>query len=203
MRTQSSTAKAVDRAIPPVSEYLTETQIREGLRTSFVGRKIFSFGVLKSTQDYALRLAEEGAEEGVVVIAEEQTGGRGRFGRVWYSPPGVGVWCSLILRPKMLPWESPRLTIVAALAAARAIESSAGPSAALKWPNDVLINNRKVCGILTELSAEAESVNFVIIGIGVNVNQAATHFPSHLRHRATSLRIECGHQVSRIKLLQS
>lgn len=203
MREKGDFTAAADRPLSVPSEYLTEERIQKGLNTVIVGRRVYSFNVLKSTNDYAFRLAEEGAEEGIVVVAEQQTAGRGRFGRTWYSPPRVGLWFSIMLRPEMAPWEAPRITLVAALAAARSVCRVTGLPAVLKWPNDVLINTRKACGILTELSAEAERINFVVIGIGVNVNQIETDFPPDIRRGATSLRIECGHTVSRLRLLQT
>ena len=195
--------KTVERVVPSIDEYLTEANIQKDLKTACVGRKIYAFGVLKTTNDYAFKLAEDGAPEGSVVIAEEQTAGKGRLGRTWYSPPGVGIWCSIILRPPLFPWEAPRMTMVAALAAARCIHSVIGLRATLKWPNDVLIENRKVCGILTELCAEIDLVNFVIIGIGLNVNQQREEFPEDIQEKATSLRIECGTKISRIAVLHS
>ena len=200
---ESGSLTTFERVILPSAEHLTEGYIQAGLRTTYVGRKIYAFRTLKSTSDYAFRLAEEGADEGTLVVAEEQTTGRGRFGRSWHSPPGVGIWCSLVLRPRMFPWEAPRITMVAALAVARTIESVTGIPAVLKWPNDVYIHHRKVCGILTELSAEVESINFIVIGIGLNVNQLERHFPQQLADTATSLRIECGGEVSRVRLLRS
>lgn len=184
-------------------EYLTEAIIQKGLTTTFIGSKIYAFGLLKSTNDYAFRLAEDGAPEGSVVIAEKQTAGRGRFGRTWYSPPGIGIWCSVVFRPTLFPWEAPRMTMIAALAVARCIRKMTDLPVVLKWPNDIFINGRKVCGILTELSAEVESISFVIVGIGLNVNQSEEAFPSNLRGTATSLYIECGHTIPRIELCQS
>ena len=189
--------------VPCSSEYLTEAKIHNGLNTRWVGRNIFSFGSLKSTNEYAFLLAEDGAEEGTVVVADEQSAGRGRFGRAWHSPPGVGLWSSIILRPDLFPWEAPKITMVTALAVACAIERTTDLAAVLKWPNDVLVGNRKVCGILTELNAEIDSVNFVIIGMGLNVNQCEWEFPVALRETATSLRIEGGRPFSRINVFQA
>jgi BirA family biotin operon repressor/biotin-[acetyl-CoA-carboxylase] ligase len=187
---------------PDASEYLTEAQIQEGLNTTWVGRKILSFGIVKSTNEYAFRLAEDGASEGTVVVADEQSAGRGRFGRRWHSPPGLGLWFSIILRPTLFPWETPMVTMVAALATAHAIHKATDLTASLKWPNDVLIGQRKVCGILTELNAEIDSVNFVVVGIGLNVNQREWDFPQDIRERATSLCLEKNRRLSRINMLQ-
>jgi BirA family biotin operon repressor/biotin-[acetyl-CoA-carboxylase] ligase len=183
-------------------EYLSETNVQEGLKTSFIGRKICTFGILKSTNDHAWRLAEEGAGEGTVVIAEEQTAGRGRFGRSWASPSGMGIWCSVIFRPSLFPWEAPRMTMMAALAAARAISASTGVPVSLKWPNDVLIEGKKVCGILTELSAETDAVRFVITGIGINVHQREGDFPAALRDKAVSLHMALDGPVSRMQVIR-
>lgn len=203
MNSGNSSISLFEQVVLPTSESLSEKEIQKGLHTSCVGRTIYAFRTLKSTSDYAFRLAEEGADEGTAVVAEEQTAGRGRFGRSWHSPPGVGIWCSVILRPRMYPWEAPRITTAAALGTVRAIHSVTGISAALKWPNDILIHDRKVCGVLTELSAEIESINFVVVGVGINVNQRETQFPSKLRGKATSLRNECGQEISRLRLLRS
>src|SRR5262249_47625594 len=140
-----------------------------------------------STQRLARDLARGGADEGTTVIAERQTAGRGRMGRQWHSPAGENVYCSVVLRPPLAPGAVPCLALVVGLAVIDAVRAVAGLAAALKWPNDVLLEGRKVAGILTELDAEVERVHFVIAGIGVNVN--VTDFPPELAHKATSLRL--------------
>ncbi len=150
---------------------------------------------LDSTQRLARDLARAGAEEGTTVIAESQSAGRGRLGRQWHSPPGVNLYCSVILRPPLAPAAVPCLALVTGLAVADAVRAVTGLVATLKWPNDVLVGGRKVAGILTELEAEIERVRFVIAGIGVNVNADA--FPAELADKATSLRLAAGRPVDR------
>lgn len=153
---------------------------------------------IDSTNLLAADLARKGAAEGTIVVAEHQTAGRGRLGRSWVSPARVNLYASMVLRPAIPPLEVPRLTLVAGLAVAESIRDVA-PSvdARIKWPNDVLIDGRKVAGILTELEAEAERVRFVIVGIGVNLNASAADFPPELATKATSLALATGGQVDR------
>lgn len=150
-----------------------------------------------STNADAFRLAEKGAIEGTVVLADAQTGGKGRRGRVWTSPAGVNLYCSIILRPAIMPHEAPQLTFLSAVAAARAIELTTGLSPEIKWPNDVLVSGKKVAGLLNEMSAETDGINFVILGIGININMTADQFPDDLRHPATSLFLESGVRIDR------
>lgn len=150
-----------------------------------------------STNAEAARLAQQGAPEGTVVIADEQTAGRGRLGRQWHSPPGTGLWLSLVLRPAVPPAACAGMTLTAGVAVAVAIERVTGLAPRIKWPNDVLIGGRKVCGILTEISAEWERVHHLIVGIGINVNQTEADWPPELQNRATSLRLASGAPVSR------
>ncbi len=155
---------------------------------------------LASTNDLAMQMAREGSPEGTVVIAEEQTRGRGRLGRSWYSPKGTGIWMSIILRPTCAPAATTAVTLVAAVAAARAIEIETGLKPGIKWPNDLLLSGRKACGILTEISAELDRVNYLILGLGVNVNHRVDDFAPEISGLATSLRIEVGRRVSRSAL---
>jgi len=138
--------------------------------------------------------------EGVVIFAESQTRGRGRLGRPWLSPPGRGLWLSVLLRPDLRPQEATRLTVATAIATTRAIRRVTGLRAGIKWPNDLLLRGRKVAGILTELAAEQDRVKHIILGIGIDVNQVATEFPAELRSSATSLRIEAGRRLDRAEL---
>lgn len=152
---------------------------------------------LGSTNAEAARLAQEGAPEGTVVIADEQTAGRGRLGRQWHSPPRTGLWLSVVLRPALPPSACAGITLTTGVAVAAAIERVTGLQPGIKWPNDVLIGGRKVCGILTEIAAEWERVHHLIVGIGINVNQTESDFSPDLHGRATSLRLACGASVSR------
>lgn len=165
-----------------------------------VGRDIRVFQETNSTNDVVEKLARDGVDEGAVVFAESQTRGRGRLGRKWISPPAKGLWFSVLLRPDLRPQSATQLTIIAATALARSLRKITGLTPEIKWPNDILLRGRKVVGILTELSAELDHVKYVILGIGVDVNQTAAEFPPELRKLATSLRIEAGHPLSRPEL---
>lgn len=165
-----------------------------------IGRDIRVFQETTSTSDIVEKLARDGVREGVVVFAESQTRGRGRLGRKWDSPARHGLWFSLLLRPKLRPQEITQLTVAAATALRRAIENETGLKPEIKWPNDILIGGRKVAGILTELSAELDRVQHVILGIGIDVNQKASDFPSELRTIATSLAAAAARPVSRSDL---
>lgn len=169
-------------------------------RTRVVGRDIRVFQSTTSTNDIIERLARDGVKEGAVVFAESQTKGRGRLGRKWLSPPGQGLWLSVLLRPALRPQEVTQLTIAAATALRRALHLETGMRADIKWPNDLLLRGRKVAGILTELSAELDRVKHVVLGIGVNVNFDPGAFPPDLRKQATSLKAELGRPVSRPEL---
>ncbi|HEY8517937.1 MAG TPA: biotin--[acetyl-CoA-carboxylase] ligase [Candidatus Binatia bacterium] len=153
---------------------------------------------IDSTNRLAAELARGGAPEGTVVIAEQQTAGRGRLGRSWASPANVNLYCSIVLRPSLPPLEVPRLTLVAGLAVAQAIAATAPRvTPQIKWPNDVLIDGRKVSGTLTELDAETDRVRYVIVGIGVNLNAGRADFPRELARKATSLALASGARVDR------
>jgi BirA family transcriptional regulator, biotin operon repressor / biotin---[acetyl-CoA-carboxylase] ligase len=169
-------------------------------RTKIVGRDIRVFEQTTSTNDLVEKLARDGVKEGVVVFAESQTKGRGRLGRVWSSPTRKGLWFSVLLRPKLRPQETTQLTVAAATALWRAIHAETGLRPEIKWPNDILIRGKKVVGILTELSAEVDRVKHITLGVGVDVNLAATEFPAELRKLATSLQIEAGRPVARAEL---
>lgn len=167
------------------------------LNTRDLGRVVHYREELGSTNELAYRLAQEGAFHGEVVIAEAQTAGKGRRGRSWVSPPGANLTFSVVLRPELPPHRAPELTLVAAVALAEALQDSGAPEAAIKWPNDVQVDGRKIAGILTELSAEADRVHFVIVGIGVNLNMTLDDFPDDVRPNATSLAAERGQHVPR------
>jgi BirA family biotin operon repressor/biotin-[acetyl-CoA-carboxylase] ligase len=168
--------------------------------TRVIGRDIRVFKQTASTSDIAQKLAEDGVAEGAVVFAEAQTQGRGRLGRQWLSPPGKGLWFSVLLRPALPPQQATQLTVAAAVALARAVEIQTGLKPEIKWPNDLLVGGKKVAGILTELNAELERIHSLILGIGVDVNQAAADFPAALRASVTSLRLATGAAVDRPEL---
>lgn len=172
-------------------------EVRAQLESGRVGRRLEFLKMTASTNADAFRLAEDGAVEGTVVLADAQTGGKGRRGRVWASPAGVNLYCSVVLRPTIMPHEAPQLTFLSAVAAARAIEQTTKLTPEIKWPNDLLISGKKVAGLLNEMSAETDGINFVILGIGVNLNMTASQFPGDLRQPATSLFLESGVRVDR------
>ena len=174
-------------------------ELQWGLATKTIGKKIFCYKSIESTNNMAYKSAEDGVAEGAVIVAEHQTKGKGRLGRSWISPGRVGVYLSCILRPDILPVEVPKITLVSAVACAKAIREVTGLKALIKWPNDILIDHKKVCGILTEIKAEQDRVNFVIVGIGINANTSKKDLPAE----ATSLKEQLGEKVSRIKLTQA
>ncbi|HDP79385.1 MAG TPA: biotin--[acetyl-CoA-carboxylase] ligase [Spirochaetes bacterium] len=154
-----------------------------------------------STNHEAAVLADQGAPEGTIVIAERQTRGRGRRERNWYSPAGKNIYFSLILRPSISPAQAPKLTLLAAVAAAETLSVLTGLDVRIKWPNDLLVGDRKIAGILTEMSAGMEAVNHVIMGIGLNINTPPESFPDEIRDIATSLRAETGGDFPRALVL--
>ncbi|WP_100407238.1 biotin--[acetyl-CoA-carboxylase] ligase [Bacillus solitudinis] len=171
------------------------------LETERIGRSISYYDAIDSTQIIAHKLAQEGMEEGHIVIANEQTSGRGRLGRSWYSKGGTSISMSLILRPKLSPQQTPQLTLLSAVAVIRGVKKITGIDCEIKWPNDVLINGKKIVGILTEMQSDPDYVHSVIIGIGLNVNQQTTDFEPDIQRLATSLSIETGQQIERSRLI--
>lgn len=172
-------------------------ELRAGLGTRLIGREFRYFTVTDSTNRQAYALGEAGAAEGLAVIADRQTAGKGRMGRTWASPPGVNLYLSVLLRPPLPPQTAPLLTFVSTLAVSRAIAAVTGLEPTHKWPNDVLIGGCKVAGLLNEMSAEADRIRFVVLGIGVNLNMTADQFPADLRMPATSLLLAGGSPVAR------
>lgn len=183
-------------------EKVTANEIQLGLQTKTLGKVIHYEESVETTQKIAHTLANEGVPEGTLVVAEEQLGGKGRLMRNWYSPKYSGIWMSLILRPKIPFHQAPQLTLLAAVAVAQAIEQTTDLKPQIKWPNDILINRKKVTGILTELQAESDRIHSVIIGMGLNVNQEKSDFPEELQEIATSLLLEGGKKVSRALVIQ-
>ena len=173
--------------------------LKPRLKGSLFGKRIFHFFKTDSTNRVALELGHAGEPEGAVVLAEEQTAGRGRAGRAWDSQRAAGIYVTLLLRPKLAPVQAPLLTMMAGLSAHSAVQALTGLDVDLKWPNDLLIQGKKVGGILTEMHAEPNQVRFVIVGIGLNVNQEK--FPGEFANIATSLRTETGKPQSRTEVL--
>lgn len=179
-------------------DILTSAEIGWKLKTKILGKTIYSYRCTDSTNTIAYQLAEKGQKEGTVIIAEEQKCGRGRLGRRWCSPPG-GIYMSLILRPSIEPQDAQKLTLCAACAVADAIRKRCRLLAEIKWPNDILINKKKVCGILTEMKAEQDRIEFIILGIGINVNTSLKSLP----RGATSISAELKQQTSKVALTQN
>ena len=177
---------------------LFEFEVVQGLDTKFIGQKIHYFDSISSTMDAAVELGMKGAPEGTMVLTEAQTKGRGRMGRIWFSPKYKGIYLSLVLRPKITPNQAPVLTLLTAVAVCEAIKEYAGLDAQIKWPNDIFVKNKKLGGILTELNAETDRVRFIVIGMGLNVNNDKKALISG----ATSLKEQNQESVSRVGLLQ-
>jgi BirA family biotin operon repressor/biotin-[acetyl-CoA-carboxylase] ligase len=184
-----------------VPDKLLPEEVLEGLKTRAFTGPVHHFETLDSTNDLAKELAAQGAPEGTVVVAEAQTGGRGRLGREWNSPPGVGLYVSLVLRPMLPPMELPQITLTTAVAVVRAVRRVAGVAPGIKWPNDLLFNGKKLGGILTEMETESDRIRHVVVGLGLNVNNPG--FPPELAATATSLTLAAGRVFSRVHLLQA
>jgi BirA family biotin operon repressor/biotin-[acetyl-CoA-carboxylase] ligase len=167
-----------------------------------MGKTIHHFHTIDSTNSKAYQLALNGAKEGEVVIAESQHKGRGRIGRHWFSPPYLNLYLSAILRPDIPPHQASLITLLAAVAAAEAIEKFSGLPPLIKWPNDILLRDRKVAGLLNEIHSEMDRIHFVILGIGVNLNMDEKMFPEEIRTVATSLKREMGQTISRKTFLK-
>lgn len=186
------------------ADVLAVDRIRQGLRTTCFGRGDF---ILRESTDSTNReaalLALSGAAEGTVVAASAQTAGRGRAGRIWASPAGVGVYVSLVLRPRLAPQAAPLVTLMTAVAVAEAVAGVTGLAPRVKWPNDVLLHGRKVSGNLTEVALVADTVDHVVTGAGINVNTRGEDLPEDLRRKATSLAVETGRPVSRLEVLRA
>jgi BirA family biotin operon repressor/biotin-[acetyl-CoA-carboxylase] ligase len=183
-------------------DLLRPEEIHHGLSTKSFGNIIKYLDECHSTQDLANELARGGGTEGIVVITENQTQGRGRKERSWISKQGMGICLSLILKPSVKPSQIVQIPLIAGVAAARAISAETGLKPSIKWPNDILIGNKKVAGILTEMSCEVDRINYVILGIGINVNTIEKDFPESIRDIATSLCAECGRKISRVAIVQ-
>jgi BirA family biotin operon repressor/biotin-[acetyl-CoA-carboxylase] ligase len=178
-----------------VPDKLYPSEVRYGLQAKLLGNKVVHLNVTGSTNVVARQLAERGIAEGTVVVAETQSRGKGRLGRKWITKPG-GLWMSVVLKPAIDPMHASSITLLAAVSVTKALRG-AGLEAVIKWPNDVLVNGKKICGILTEMSAETDVVNFIILGIGVNVNNDAP------LETATAMKAELGRKVDRARFAQS
>ena len=180
-------------------DILTEAEIKSRLNTEWAGSTLSCLEETDSTNTDCKKLAEQGAKHGLLCTADTQIAGRGRRGRAWESPKGTSVSMTLLLRPEIKPNQAPQLTLVMALAVARAISRISGETCSIKWPNDILMKDKKICGILTEMSAEMDYVHYVVIGCGINVNQDM--IPEELEKIATSIKIETGKSYQRSELI--
>ena len=169
-------------------------------KTERIGREIRVFQSTTSSSDVVEKLARDGAAEGAMVFAESQSRGRGRLGRRWSSASGKGLWFSVLLRPPIVPQAATQITVLAAVVLSLAVEKETGLEPRVKWPNDLLLDGKKIAGILTELSADPDQVKYMVLGIGLNVNQTAADFPLEIRGIATSLKLQLGHNLNRAGL---
>ncbi len=185
-----------------IPDTILAVEVAAGLDCHIFGCRIFSYQSLVSTNETAHGLAQASFPEGTLVIADTQTRGRGRLGRSWHSPPGRGLYFSIVLRPKLPPIQTPGISLIAGLAVIRAIDNLTGVELKLKWPNDVLYGSRKLSGILVELEAELDRVEYVIVGIGVNVLGKAADFPRSLAKKTASVEMIYRKPIPRVKILQ-
>lgn len=183
-------------------DILNKNELLSLRKTVWIGQKMECFDVIGSTNTTAMQMAEEGAPHGTLVVADRQDSGKGRRGRSWVMPAGIAIAMSIILKPEeLLPGNAPMLTLVSALAVAGAIREQTGLKAAIKWPNDIVIDGKKVCGILTEMSTQIDYINHIVVGIGINVHNE--QFPEELIDRATSLYLASGKHFSRAALVEA
>ncbi|MYL55164.1 biotin--[acetyl-CoA-carboxylase] ligase [Pontibacillus yanchengensis] len=173
---------------------VSENTIQWGMKTNWLGQRLIHKSSVTSTQILAHQAAQEGAPHGTIVIADEQTNGRGRLNRSWHSHKGDGIWMSIVLRPTFEPYKSPQITLLAATVLAEVFKEYCGIKPQIKWPNDILTDSKKLAGILTELQAEQDQINYIILGMGINVNHPIETFPEEIRDKASSLKIESGEE---------
>ena len=187
--------------ITEAPDVMTEEELQSCRKTKWAGQEIAYFDEIDSTNIKAKELAEQGYPNGTLVVADQQVSGRGRRGRSWESPSGTGIFMTLMLKPEINPNNASMLTLVAALAVAKAIKDVTGLDAQIKWPNDIVINGKKICGILTEMSAQFDYINHIVIGIGINVHNEV--FSDEIAHMASSLLLESqGKKFRRAEIIE-
>lgn len=179
-------------------DILSLHELKRQMGTRWLGKNLYFHDTIDSTNLEAKRMADSGAPEGTLVVADCQESGRGRLGRVWTSPAGCGLWMSFVLKPSYPALQASMVTLVTAMAVMEAIEETAGVPVQIKWPNDLVVQGKKVCGILTEMGMEEGRISFIVPGIGINVNN--DYFPEELCGKAISLAMLTGHPVSRAAL---
>ncbi len=185
------------------SALLTAETISSALTTNRIGSAVYCYEEIGSTNNEAKRLAMEDCPDGTLVIADQQHGGRGRLARSFLSPKGGGLWFTLVLRPNIAPTEASKCTLLAALAVVKALRRTTGIDCGIKWPNDILVNGKKLVGILTEMSADMDGVKYIVCGIGINVNIRREEFSEEIRDIATSVEAELGEPFDRLALLSA
>ena len=178
-----------------------QSSLKQRLAGKFIGHQLHFYETIGSTNDEAFRLGLKGAPEGTALIAETQSAGKGRMQRAWHSPPGANIYTSIILRPQFEPDRAPQMSLAAGVAVAETLNPYCPGDVSLKWPNDVLIGQKKVCGILTQMKMSGSAVDFVVVGIGINVNWNHEQFPEDIQPMATSVSIEAGREISRLELI--
>ncbi len=182
-----------------IPDIVSECEIGSGLETEFMAQHVEVYETLDSTNIRAKQLAEQGAPEGTLIVAQQQTQGKGRRGRGWTCEKGLDIYMSVILRPALAPMDTPMLTLVAAMAVVEAIRQQSGVPAAIKWPNDIVVDGKKICGILTEMSSETDYVHYAVVGIGINTNRQS--FPPEIAQVAASLAQIRGECIRRSPLI--
>lgn len=174
-------------------------ELDKKLDTEFLGKDAVFFEEIDSTNEEAKRCAINGKEEGFLVFSDSQSSGKGRLGRIWKSEKGVAVYFSFILKPDIMPYEAPLLTLVSGIGVMRGLKKITGLDIKIKWPNDIILNGKKIVGILTEMSAEIEQIKYIVVGIGININNQ--EFDDEISYKATSLALEAGRKFNRAELL--
>lgn len=182
---------------------LNTASLKQSLTGKFIGHQIYYYEEIDSTNDEAFRLGLAGAPEGTALIANCQSAGKGRMQRVWHSPAGENIYTSIILRPNIESARAPQISILAGVAVAEVLDSYCPDRIELKWPNDVMIEGKKVCGILSQMKTAASEVDFIVLGMGINVNISYSQFPKEICNLATSLAMETGREISRQELIIS
>ena len=183
------------------ADVLTVAELRSVLDTKWLGQEADYFYETDSTNNRARDAAEKGTSHGYLAVADSQTAGKGRRGRVWNSPHGTDIFMSFLMRPSFGPSQASMLTLVAGMAVVKGVQKATGLNAMIKWPNDAVVNGKKICGILTEMSTEEDTIRYVVVGIGINVN--AREFPEEIRDKATSLKLELGRSVKRSEVIRA
>jgi BirA family biotin operon repressor/biotin-[acetyl-CoA-carboxylase] ligase len=184
------------------NDSFTEFEIKRILKSDIFGsQEIHIFSETDSTNVQAFKIASAGAAEGSIVIAESQTGGKGRLGRKWESPSGKNLYLSIVVRPKIPTLSAPRLTLVTAVALSETFDSAGAPGHRIKWPNDILFNDKKISGILTEMKGDCDNIDFIIIGVGVNLNSSSVEYPEEIKNSAISLKEITGGEINRLDFL--